>query len=285
MANPKKSASTKTETSTATTPAVAAAPVEQKASSSKKSKTETTAAAPAVEVATEAKATKKASSKKSETVASVASTTAAVETVAEASEEEVVKGGKKEVTRQYVDEAFSAIIAKIAEEIEKRAPSAPAVATEATADGQAPAASKKSKRKKDSGVPVKFLRSINKRLLALQADAARAMKLKKKTARNNENSGLMKPVHISEPLFKFLKATGFEVEKNQMYPRVEITRRIHTYVKDNNLRKENDKRVILPDSKLATLLNYDPKTAKEEMTYFRLPQYLKNHFISAEVKA
>ena len=93
----------------------------------------------------------------------------------------------------------------------------------------------------------------------------------------------MKPVNISENLYKFLKSAGsaYEVEKNKMYPRVEITRRIHTYVKENNLRKESDKRVIIPDGKLAELLNYDSKTATEEMTYFRLPQYLKSHFISA----
>ena len=49
--------------------------------------------------------------------------------------------------------------------------------------------------------------------------------------------------------------------------------------KDPNARPR-DFRVILPDGKLAGLLNYNPASATEEMTYFRLPQYLKDHFIS-----
>ena len=41
-------------------------------------------------------------------------------------------------------------------------------------------------------------------------------------------------------------------------------------------------RVILPDAKLSALLKFDAKTSKDPMTYFRLPQYLKSHFIKSE---
>jgi hypothetical protein len=37
----------------------------------------------------------------------------------------------------------------------------------------------------------------------------------------------MKPVKISDTLFNFLKSTGFEIEKDKKYPRVEITKNIH----------------------------------------------------------
>jgi chromatin remodeling complex protein RSC6 len=92
----------------------------------------------------------------------------------------------------------------------------------------------------------------------------------------------MKPVGISEALHKFLEGAKYEVNNNTKYARVDITRMIHSYVKDNNLRLETDKRVILPDAKLSALLNFDAKTSKDPMTYFRLPQYLKSHFIKTE---
>jgi chromatin remodeling complex protein RSC6 len=290
MANSKKT-STQATTATQATPAVASvaqatpatpavAPVEKK---EKKVAAPSTTATATATTTTPASASKKSSSKKSETAASTAapsSVAATTEAVPEADEE---KKGRRVVSRESIDEDFSDLIVKISSEIEKRAP--PAATPEATnADGTAAAASKKStKRKKADGVPIKFLRTIKKRLESLQVDVNKQTKLKKKTQRNNENSGLMKPVNISENLYKFLKSAGapYEVEKGKMYPRVEITRRIHTYVKENNLRKESDKRVIIPDSKLSELLKYDAKTATEEMTYFRLPQYLKSHFISA----
>jgi chromatin remodeling complex protein RSC6 len=240
MANSKKPTTTKTETTA--TPAPVAAP---------------------------AKSTKK-EEKKVEEKKKAAPVAAPKEDVKVEVEEE--KKGRRTVTKESVYADFVELITKITDEIKKRSP----------ADAEAPAAdaTKKPKRKKDTGVPLKFLRSINKRLLTLQTDASKMMKLKTRSARDNTKSGLMKPVGISEALFKFLKEAGFEVEKSGQYARVEITRKIHSYVKDNNLRKESDKRVILPDSKLGALLKYNQATAKEEMTYFRLPQYLKSHFIS-----
>jgi len=184
------------------------------------------------------------------------------------------KKGRKVISKQSVYEDFLSLISKINEEITKRDAS-PAAESDPTAE----VVVNKKKRKIDAGVPIKFLRTVNKRLAVLQSNASKMMKLKTKTIRDNTKSGLMKPVGISEALYKFLHGAKFEVSSNTKYARVDITRMIHSYVKDNNLRKEEDKRVILPDTKLCTLLNYDPKTAKDEMTYFRLPQHLKAHFI------
>ena len=291
MANPKKT------TTVASTPAVATpavAPVAAPVVADKKEKK--VAVAPAAVVAPTSSSVKKSSSKKSETPVAQAEAPVAVAAPVAAVAEEKAHKERRVATRETIDTDFTDLIAKIATEIEKRAPAAPAAEETSTEDAAKKAASHK--RKKNDGVPVKFLRTINKRLQALQIDVNRQTKLKKKVARNNENSGLMKPVKISESLFKFLKGAGIAVEKDQMYPRVEITRHIHNYVKDNKLRKgdklteeqikENpklsDKRVIFPDSKLASLLEYDVKNATEELTYFRLPQYLKNHFISEEKK-
>jgi len=269
MANGKN---TKQSTQTTTTPAAAPAPVvadkaEKKAASKKTTEKKEEVVSTPAPVA-EKKAASKKTEKKEEAVA------APVEAVASVAEESEEKKARRQVSKQSVYDDFVQLITKIQEEIDKRAPAAP------VAEDGAASASKKTKRKKDVGVPIKFLRSINKRLATLQSDATKMMKLKTKTTRNNENSGLMKPVKISDTLFNFLKSTGFEIEKDKKYPRVEITKNIHQYVSKNDLRDPQDKRTILPDAKLAALLNYDAATAKDKMTYFRLPQYLKSHFIS-----
>jgi hypothetical protein len=281
----KKQTTTKTETPVVATPV---AKVEAKSASKK------------AEVKAESnKQTKKSTSVKAEP--KVEAVVAPVETATESEE----KKGRRQVTKQSVYDDIATLITKITEEIDKRQPSA------APAEGAAADASKKPKRKKEAGVPLKFLRSINKRLATIQGDAAKMMKLNRQTNRDNTKSGLMKPVAISEALYNFLKNAGkdkdgnsYAVEKNGKYARVEITRKIHSYIEHNKLRKgENlsetevvaikakdpnarprDFRVILPDGKLAGLLNYNPASATEEMTYFRLPQYLKDHFIS-EAKA
>jgi len=191
--------------------------------------------------------------------------------------EETQKKQRRKASKQSVVDDFTAILKSIQDEIARRAPKTESEDEKAAA---APAqAGKKAKKAKNSSlVPLKFLRTINKRLTVLQSDTSRVLKLKKQSNRDNSKSGLMKPVGISAGLFEFLKKANFPVEKNGQYPRTEITKHIHTYVKSNNLRNEKDKRIILPDDKLSKLLNY-PANSAVPMTYFRLPQYLKEHFI------
>lgn len=317
MAATKKSTTVKSESTSATAQAVAT-PVAQAQiavqNDNKKSSKKAAASAASVAAveqapvavaasvaATQAPAetkSKKAKASEAKAVESaVASTVVAVSSEAhEAVEGDDDKKGiaRRIVTKQTVVDDLSTLMNKITEEIEKRAPQ-PASAVAASADGSASeggavAASKKPKRKKESGVPVKFLRTINKRLQTILNDASKMMKLKQKSTRDNTKSGLMKPVGISDDLFKFLKEakldSKFEIKKDGQYARVDITRMIHSYVLEHNLRKTEDMRVILPDDKLRSLLKYDPSTAKEDLTYFRLPQYLRSHFIStAPVKA
>ena len=284
MANAsKKSASTKSD---APAPVVAAAPAPSKAASKKSEKVvekKEEVAAPAVKESKSKKSTAKSDAKSEEPAVAPAVVS---ESDAPEGNESSDKKQRRKVDKNTVCEDLDALITRVAAEIQSRTPAPVAVAPEASADSSAEApapaasASKKPKRKKDNGVPVKTIRTILKRLNSLKSDIAKVLKLKSKTARDNSKSGLMKPVGISEALYNFLKFAKFDVEKNGKYARVEITKKIHTYVASNNLRRETDKRVILPDTKLASLLNYDPKVATQEMTYFRLPQYLQPHFIS-----
>lgn len=96
---------------------------------------------------------------------------------------------------------------------------------------------------------------------------------------NTAAMGLFKPVRISSQLATF---TGFD--PNGMYSRITITKFITNYIRENRLYNPCDKRVIIPDDALRTLLNYKtPSTAlfgsPDVLTYFNLQRYLKHHFI------
>jgi chromatin remodeling complex protein RSC6 len=123
---------------------------------------------------------------------------------------------------------------------------------------------------------VKFLRSLNKKVKTLRSQAARVMKQRQRSNRkNNKNSGFLKPVPISGEMSKF---TGWDPE--ELHSRVEVTKYICKYIKDNDLQNPKDRRVIRvdADSKLRKLLAYN--TAKDPpLTYYRLQTFMKRHFL------
>ena len=129
--------------------------------------------------------------------------------------------------------------------------------------------------KNDKVKGIRFLRSINKSLKKIRSHGNRVMKTKNKKPRKvNENSGFLKPVKISKELSTFTKN-----KPNDLVSRVDVTKYICNYIKENNLQNPEDKRQILPDSKLSKLLNYDSKTADKPLTYFRIQSLMKDHFI------
>lgn len=88
-------------------------------------------------------------------------------------------------------------------------------------------------------------------------------------------SGFAKPCGITHELATFLG------EKNDVeLARTDVTKKINTYIKDNELQSKGNGRTIIPDSKLRKLL--DVKDG-EELTYFNLQKYLKKHFKSNKV--
>ena len=83
-------------------------------------------------------------------------------------------------------------------------------------------------------------------------------------------SGFAKPTLMSNELCAFLgEAPGTEMA------RTEVTKYLTTYIKQNNLQNQANKRIILPDDKLTALLNV---TDTDEVTYFNLQKYMKVHF-------
>lgn len=168
---------------------------------------------------------------------------------------------RRSVDKESVDAAFTEIQTRIAQEIEKLR----------EAEGKVRG--------------IKFLRSIGKAIKTLHSDTKRVMKLKKRNNRKTTvESGFLRPVKISKELAQF---TGWDA--TQTFLRRNVTKHICNYIKEHHLYDEKDKRNILCDEKLKSLLNYDAATVPlgkdgkpAVLNYFRLQKYLKPHFIKIE---
>ena len=95
-------------------------------------------------------------------------------------------------------------------------------------------------------------------------------KVKKVKDPNAPPTGFDKPVTISKELATFL---GTPV--SEKISRSSVTSRVSTYCKESGLQKKTDGRKIIPDKKLATLLNIKQGV---ETNFFELQKHLANHY-------
>ena len=90
---------------------------------------------------------------------------------------------------------------------------------------------------------------------------------------NSLPSGFIAPTLISDELAIFLrKKSGTKMA------RVDVSRKINSYIKKNGLQDEAIRGKINPDEKLINLLRLKEKE-KDKLTYFNLQKYMKPHFI------
>lgn len=129
---------------------------------------------------------------------------------------------------------------------------------------------------------VAFLRKVNRQVNLLEKQAFRLVKTKKSTRKNKVVSGFQKPTRISKELAKF---TGWN--DSELHSRVEVTKFICDYIKNNNLQNPDDRRQILPDAKLQKLLGYNPKKEPEPLRYYSIQFFLNKmkHFPKDTVEA
>ena len=85
------------------------------------------------------------------------------------------------------------------------------------------------------------------------------------------NSGFNRPQRVSEALGKFL---GLGADEG--ISRGEVTKRINAYVSANNLKDPENKRVILLDEKLKSILDVPEDKA---LGFTNLQTYLKPHYL------
>lgn len=95
---------------------------------------------------------------------------------------------------------------------------------------------------------------------------------KKRENARKSPSGFAKPNKISNELCDFI-GVPHGTEKS----RTEITRYINAYVKEHNLNKPSNRRIILPDDKLKKILKTNND---EEVTFFILQRLISHHFPS-----
>tara|TARA_B110000967_G_scaffold208317_2_gene260114 strand:+ start:4974 stop:5447 length:474 start_codon:yes stop_codon:yes gene_type:complete len=94
---------------------------------------------------------------------------------------------------------------------------------------------------------------------------------KKQVRSSRKPSGFAEETTISTDLCEFLgKDHGTKIA------RTDVTRHICSYIKEKSLQNEENKRVIVPDTKLKSLLGV---TDTDEITYFNLQRYMNKHFI------
>ncbi|KAG2485355.1 hypothetical protein HYH03_015936 [Edaphochlamys debaryana] len=121
------------------------------------------------------------------------------------------------------------------------------------------------------------LKNLQKDMSKYQRIVASMTKRPKRTAKAGDGSvkrisGFQKPTGISDQLADFLN-----ISRGTQLPRMDVTRKIHEYIKDNKLQDPTDRRKILPDAKLHALFGTTPETV---VNYFNYQGFLKGHFIN-----
>lgn len=99
-------------------------------------------------------------------------------------------------------------------------------------------------------------------------------KFKRRKNSHKPPSGFVKCAVISDEMAHFLgKPHG------TLISRTDVTKAIHAYVKQHNLQYPENRRVIMADEKLRTLLNIPQEEIDQHrFTYFKLQSFLKVHF-------
>ena len=109
-------------------------------------------------------------------------------------------------------------------------------------------------------------KSVKKQMKDLQRSVE-----KNKNKGNRKPSGFAKPGKITKELCEFMnKEEGTEIA------RTAVTQALISYVKENKLVSHNNGQVILPDTKLKTLLGIEDG---QQLTYFNIQKYMNKHFV------
>ena len=168
----------------------------------------------------------------------------------------VPNGNNVQLTRESIDSNFSDIVTFIETEIERLRliPQRPK--------------------------GIQFLRGVKRRVKILQTQTRKIIKQKNKRKNKQQIntdiprklSGIQKPMFISKELALF---TGWIEEEKKS--RVDVTRFLGKYIRQNNLQNPNDKREIHveKDERLQNLLNYNE--IGKPFKFCTLQKYITQH--------
>lgn len=115
-------------------------------------------------------------------------------------------------------------------------------------------------------------KSVRKEMKGLRKEAS-----KNRAKGNRKPSGFAKPSAVTPELCKFMgKEEGTEIA------RTEVTQHLIQYIKDNELQFAENKKIIVPDATLKSLLGVKDG---DEVTYFNLQRLMNKHFVKKSKKA
>lgn len=112
---------------------------------------------------------------------------------------------------------------------------------------------------------IKLLKKQSTKLLSKQQK-------KKKTKSDNKPHGFAIPSKVSDELCVFM-----EKEPGTLIARTEVTKKLTEYINTNQLKNPENKRQILPDAKLSSLLGEEAKDVF--LTHFTIQKYMNRHFV------
>ena len=115
-----------------------------------------------------------------------------------------------------------------------------------------------------------FEKNVQKQLKTLHKQAE-----KNRLKGNRKPSGFAKPTKVTDELCEFMgKEKGTEIA------RTEVTQYLIQYIKDNELQFEGNRKRIIPDKQLCSLLGVQKN---EEVNYFNLQALMNKHFVKNTV--
>ena len=113
-----------------------------------------------------------------------------------------------------------------------------------------------------------YMKSLAIEIKNLKKETIKSTKKPKKIRDPSKPPPFTKPVLISEALRSFINHTGD-------ISRTDVTKKMYSYIKENNLQNPNQKRQFIVDKPLATLLEIDENTSME---YFKLQKFMSIHY-------
>ena len=115
------------------------------------------------------------------------------------------------------------------------------------------------------------LKDLDKTIKKERKTYAVAAKKTTESVAKRKKTGLAVPRSVSDELADFMK-----IDKGSDVARTTVTARIVAYIKDNELEKPDNRRIILPDECLKKLFSC---TDGDEVTYFNMQKFINHHFI------
>jgi len=130
--------------------------------------------------------------------------------------------------------------------------------------------------KTEQAALVKECKAFQKLMTREMKSALKAKKKSKKSNGKTKQSGFTKPTQVSDELLKFLGK-----DKSTLMSRTDVTNEIQKYILANKLQKPENKRIIMHNKALRSLLRL---TKDYELTYFNLQKHISVHFPNSKKK-